>query len=233
MSSPSFEDTEEHPIIEEVIKGICQQRDLMINVATGGARIQNVNREYEERQSRIKLDFIKYGIEDPNPYISLWKWYERWKQGDLPAWQDRRRFICDMYDPIVQRLRNIHVEFAEVEVTGWPRVDRGIFNIKKRLYNAKAEEDYQAVGLLCREIIISLAQAVYDPIIHSVAGQDEPSDTDANRMLEAFISCELRGSADEASRRFCKASLILAVALQHKRTAGFRDAALQTATIGQ
>lgn len=212
--------------IGDFMKDISQQRDLMINVATGGARIQNVNREYEERLNRIKFHFAKLGIEDPNPYSNLWKWYERWKQGDLPSWQDRRKFICDMYDPVIDKLRNIHIELADTQTTGWSRVDRGIFNVKKRLYNANVEEEYQAVGLLCREVIISLAQAVYDPKIHAVVGHVEPSKTDANRMLDAYISCELKGSAEEEERRFCKASLTLAIALQHKRSAGFRDAAL-------
>jgi hypothetical protein len=212
--------------IDELIDDITQQRDLMIDVATGGARIQNVNRQYEERQNRIKLRLVKLGMEGQNQYPSLWKWYERWKKGDLPSWQDRRRFICDMYDPMIEKIRNIHIEIAQTQPTGWTRVDRGIFNIKKRLYNAAAEEEFQAIGLLCREVIISLAQAVYDPAVHVVTGQVKPSDTDANRMLEVYISHELTGSANEEARRFCKASLTLALALQHKRTAGFRDAAL-------
>lgn len=45
-------------------------------------------------------------------------------------------------------------------------------------------------------------------------------------MLEAFFSAELAGSSNEESRAHAKAALRLALALQHKRTADFRMAAL-------
>jgi hypothetical protein len=214
------------PKIDELIKQVTQQRDLMINVATGGERIQSVNREYEDRHKTIKASLAQFGISDPNPFMNLWNWYERWKKGDLPSYQDRRRFIYDLYDPLIAQVQGFGTALEETETTGWPRVDRGIFKIKRKLYSATAEEDYQGVGLLCREVIISLAQAVYDPEIHVTNGKIRPSDTDADEMLSAYIACELRGSANEEARRFCKASLTLALALQHKRTASFRDAAL-------
>jgi hypothetical protein len=34
-----------------------------------------------------------------------------------------------------------------------------------RLVTAEGEEDFQAVGLLAREALISLAQVVYDPLL--------------------------------------------------------------------
>jgi hypothetical protein len=45
-------------------------------------------------------------------------------------------------------------------------------------------------------------------------------------MLEAYFGAEYSGSSHEVLRRHAKASLALAVALQHKRTANYRDAAL-------
>ena len=54
----------------------------------------------------------------------------------------------------------------------------------------------------------------------------EASATDANRMLSAYVMQELKGSANEKQRRHAKAALGLAVELQHRRTAEFRQAAL-------
>ena len=54
----------------------------------------------------------------------------------------------------------------------------------------------------------------------------EPSATDAKRMLDAYIAVELAGGANEASRRHAKSALDLANALQHQRTASFREAAM-------
>ena len=53
-----------------------------------------------------------------------------------------------------------------LEPTGWIRVDRNVTEVRKRLETATTEEQFQAVGLLCRETLISLAQSVYDAQLH-------------------------------------------------------------------
>jgi len=45
-------------------------------------------------------------------------------------------------------------------------------------------------------------------------------------MLSAYFLAELPGEGNEAARRHAKAALDLANALQHRRTATFRDAAM-------
>jgi hypothetical protein len=53
-----------------------------------------------------------------------------------------------------------------------------------------------------------------------------PSDTDAKRRLEAYIAVEVRTNANEQARKHAKAALDLAVGLEHKRSATWRDAAM-------
>jgi hypothetical protein len=79
---------------------------------------------------------------------------------------------------------------AGLEPTGWTRVDRSVAEVRKRLENAATEEQFQAVGLLCRETLISLGQAVYDAELHRTLDGVTPSDTDAKRMLEAYIAVD-------------------------------------------
>lgn len=112
------------------------------------------------------------------------------------------------------------------EPTGWERVDRQMQEISARLQEAAAEEQCQAVGLLCREALISLAQAVFEPRRHLPDGAPPVSPTDASAMLQAFFEAELAGAANEEARAHAKAALKLANALQHKRTATHRMAAL-------
>jgi hypothetical protein len=107
-------------------------------------------------------------------------------------------------------------------------VDRGVEKFRHAIETATREEDFQGVGLLCREVLISLAQAVYVTERHPTSDGVEPSETDAKRMLEAYMMHELAGGRNEAARRHAKAALDLANDLQHRRTAGFRDAALCT-----
>jgi hypothetical protein len=117
---------------------------------------------------------------------------------------------------------------AEVfdEPTGWQKVDRQLQEVRLRLDTADSEEQYQAVGLLCREVLISVAQEVFDPSRHFSPDETAPSDTDAKRMLEGIFIAELQGGANEEARSHAKAALRLALALQHRRTADFQMAAL-------
>jgi hypothetical protein len=110
--------------------------------------------------------------------------------------------------------------------TGWKRVDRALEKAHAQLLESRYEEDYQAVGHLCREIIISLGQAVYDPAIHKSPDGVEPSETDGGRRIEAFLETTVAGGSNESMRKYVRAALALTVQLQHKRTAHFRAAAL-------
>lgn len=112
------------------------------------------------------------------------------------------------------------------EPTGWPKVDRQLQEVRVRLDSAQTEEHFQAVGLLCREVLISVGQAVFVRGRHDPVDGVVPSDTDAKRLLEAFFKSELAGSANEEARGHAKAAVQLALALQHKRTADWRTAAI-------
>ncbi len=112
------------------------------------------------------------------------------------------------------------------EPTGWTKVDRQAQEIRDRLHEAATEEQFQTVGLLCREVIISACQQVYNADRHSQPADVPPSPTDAKRMLDAILNVELAGPSNQESRAHAKAAVRLALALQHKRTAEFRMAAL-------
>lgn len=110
--------------------------------------------------------------------------------------------------------------------TGWQKVDRQIQEMRQRLDSASTEEQCQSVGLLCREILISVAQAVFNSERHAALDHSSPSSTDAKRMLESIFEAELRGSSNDEARAHAKAAVRLALALQHKRTADVVTAAL-------
>lgn len=205
------------------------QIDLMIAVATGGPRIQNKNGEYRERRAQIREVLSKHGHEDPNPFDDLWAWYGRWSSGDLGNYQSRRAYVRELYQPLLEDLAGaLPPSAAEPSraPTGWEKVDRTVDKVIAALGRANDPEEYQSVGLLCRECTISLAQAVFDPERHQVSDGTKVSDTDAYRMLDAYFASEFAGAANEALRRHAKASLVLANNLQHKRTAQRKDAAL-------
>jgi hypothetical protein len=215
---------------EELVKEVEAQRNLMVAVATGGPKIDQVNDEYVSRRMRISAELESLRIVDPVPYRDLWAWYGKWRS-DLPTYQSRRTYLSDLFAPLLDRLRsagdsNALAGEASVEPTGWARVDRALDIVRDRLSTVSTEEEYQTIGLLCRETLISLAQAVYIADTHGSRDGTTPSETDANRMLEAFIGIELSGGSNEEARKHARAALALANALQHRRTADFRTAAL-------
>lgn len=214
---------------EQLIAEIEAQRSLMVAVATGGPRIQEVNQQFIQRRDRIRAELRRRGLEDPNPHADLWAWYGRWSSGDMPSWASRRAHLSEMYQPLVDQIR-IGPSAAGAELfeqpTGWTRVDRGIYELRRRLEQAQTEEQFQVVGLLCRETLISVAQVVYDPQLHLSTDGVVPSEADAKRMLDSYIAVELAGGPNDGVRRHAKEALALANDLQHHRTADYRQAAL-------
>jgi hypothetical protein len=212
----------------ELIQILERMRDIMIAVSTGEPRINEMNDKYRQLYSEAEIELKKRGLIHNNPFPDLWDWYGRWSSGDLSSYQSRRQFVSEIFNPILEQLRQYISGQQPVllEPTGWPKVDRTIGEIRKRLAEAENEEQFQAVGLLCREALISLAQAVHDPKKHPSIDGKKPSETDAKRMLEAYLLAEFSGSTNEVARRYAKSAYKLAVELQHRRTAGFRHAAL-------
>ncbi len=193
-------------------------RGMMIDVATGGARIQDVDDYYRAREARIR-EAIPEGVTYENPHVDLWAWYRHWG-AELPQYKDRRFYVRQLFTHAIEALaKRSSLPSEPREVTGWERVDRALSKARTQLESATAEEDCQAIGLLCREVIISLAQAVYDPTIHESLDGVRPSDTDANRMLEAYIGHVFHGASNKEVRAHHRASLALALNLQHRRTA--------------
>jgi hypothetical protein len=212
---------------EELLKAVDWIKITMIAVATGGPRINEVNEEFTKKYDKVAEELASRGIKNSFPYRDLWQWYERWSSGDMPSWQSRRSFVNGLANELILNIQEASAGIvAAHEPTGWDRVDRTVTEARKRLESATTEEQFQAVGLLCRELLISLAQAVFDPERHRTLDGVRASDTDAKRMLEAYIAAEFAGSGNEHTRKHVKAACDLAVHLQHRRTASFREAAV-------
>lgn len=229
VPEPTVPAAESREQVEEIVKEIDAQKSLMIAVATGGPRVNSVNEQFKERRACLLTMFDRLKMKDPNPYNDLWQWYGKWSAGTLPSYQSRRNYVTDLYQPTIDALhlaRERSLLAQPEEPTGWVRVDRVIDKIYARLEEGKDEEDFQAVGLMCREAIISLAQAVYDPSIHGSIDGVVPSETDAKRMLESYVAAEIPGESNKVQRQLARATFDLSLELQHKRTATFRRAAL-------
>ncbi|MEH6662792.1 MAG: hypothetical protein V7679_14170 [Parasphingorhabdus sp.] len=218
--------------VKHVVQGVTAlladliiHREMMIDVSTGGQRIQEVNDYYRAREVRIR-ERMPADVQYDNPHEDLWAWYRHWSE-DLPQYKDRRIYVRQLFGIAIETLaKRSSVPMPERVASGWERVDRALSKAKAQYGLASAEEDFQGIGLLCREVIISLAQAVFDAEIHKTTDGVEASKTDANRMIEAYIAHQFPGASFKEVRAHARASLALALNLQHRRTATRQLAAL-------
>lgn len=212
----------------DLILEIDTIKAILISVATGGARIQDVNDSYKKKQVSLHEKFEIIGLDDPNSFNNLWEWHGRWSQGDMPHYANRRVFVGNMYQETIDIIeKSVSTMLSDnYEPTGWERVDRTVYEMKRRLSVANTEEQFQVIGVLGRETLITIAQQVYNKDLHPTDDGVVPSDTDSKRMLEAFLNYSLTGGANERQRKFAKASVDLANQLTHDRMAERSDAEL-------
>lgn len=209
-----------------LLLSVMLEKAQLVSVATGGLRIPDINDHYRARRRRIATELAALGLDDPNSFEELWDWYNYYS-ANLQGYASRRAHIASLFDPLISKLQSSDQDLLRPpEPTGWERVDRGLEKAFSALRVARHPEDCQTIGLLCREILISVGQAIYEPSRHRTADGTIPSATDAARMIEAFIVTDLAGGSNEVVRAHAKASLKLVVELQHRRTADYRLAAL-------
>lgn len=211
---------------KELRQNIDVLRSIMVSVATGGDRIQNVEERYQKLHASIKSECSRLGITYNNNYNSLWDWYGKWK-ADFPSYKERRAFISELFDPTISEIDGAKSKGAEilVQLDDWERIKRTVNKIRIDSNSAQNEEDFQAIGLLCRDVIISLAQAVYDPTVHSDRDEEGThiGSSDAVRMIGNYFFIKLKGKSNKELRDYAKATNAIANQLTHKRTATRTD----------
>ena len=219
-------ENDSHPEIKEIRQKIDTIKNIMVSVATGGDRIQVVNERYQALNNTVRSMCDKLNIIYNNPFDSLWDWFGKWK-ADFRTYQERREYISELFSPMfasldVYKLTNVEVL---IQLDDWTRIKRTVAKIKSDSASAQNEEDFQSIGLLCRDVLISLAQAVYDPIIYGDKDEEGKSigKADAVRMIGNYFNVKLKGKQTKELRDYAKASNAIANQLTHKRTATRTD----------
>lgn len=182
-------------------------------------------------------DFGKFGNIVPNKRTALYK--------NLSAFNGQQQFVIikelselsifDNNPEVVELRKMLFDRYASysvmpivdqiIEPTGWDRVDRAIEEMHNRLKVADTEEKFQAIGMLGRETLISIAQQVFIKERHiSVDGVDI-GHTDTKRMLEAYISNELQAESEKIIK-YVKAAVDMSNQLTHDRNATKRAAGI-------
>lgn len=233
--SPCFSPKDIDPTIiggevgkKELLSKIEEISNLLIKVATGGPSFDLVDGDYKKLYNWLSNKLKTLNLDNPNPYFSLWDWYHYYSP-NLQRWQDRRLYINELYKPLKKIISDITIRQSGnpivIDLTPWDRIRRTYAKILADSSQAKIVDEFQTVGLLCREIIISLGQLVYNKDIYgAVDSQNKPiGKTDGFRMLEAYFTYKLHGTHFEEYRAYAKTTNKLANALTHERNATKKD----------
>lgn len=222
------------PEYKDLRQNLDTIRNIMVSVATGGERIQTVNDRYQTIHGDVKSMCKKMGIPYNNTFDSLWDWYGKWKV-DFPSYQERREFIRELFSPTLTGLDNYRKSDVDVlvQLDDWEKINRMIGKIRSNSLTANDIEDFQSIGVLCREVLVSLGQLVYDPVLH---GEEDETGTkigkaDAERMFIAYFKFKLSGKHNKELRDYVKGVKGIANQLTHKDTSTRKDMLLAVSSI--
>ena len=204
--------------LEGLIELLDAQKRLLISVATGGQRIDDVNHQYTQRRKRLHDGLRAHGVKPPFPYEDLWAWYGHWSS-ELGTYASRRIHISGLANPVRERLEAM-LDGVQVSDPGneptptWAALDARVDGIANELRTARTTDDYQDVGRRCREVLIDAAKLIADPSIVPV-GQNAPQAANAKAWLDLFLASRAGGRSHAELRKFIPVAWDLAQKVTH------------------
>lgn len=88
----------------EPLSMLDRLRSVMISVATGGPRIQEVNHAFQEDYRAVALELESRGIENTLLYSDLWQWCGKWST-DIAGYAARRAYVANLFEPLLRTTR--------------------------------------------------------------------------------------------------------------------------------
>lgn len=212
--------------LELLLELVTDQITLMTDVATHTAQIDEVQADYRKRRRVIIGLCRKFDFDNPNTFDDLWEWYAYWREEDLDTYQSRRTYVRELFKPLLSAINShgeveLGADLAGIDLVGWEKVELQVRQLRVRLAKCESSEDAQAVGLLCRDIMISLGQAAYDAELHGAVDSGSAAD-----QLKAVINHHARGGSNETLRRMAKSTVDFANTVQHRRGGNVDEAGI-------
>lgn len=216
---------------ESVLKLVNAEKETLIKVGTGIIKIRDTyeNESYKSKHKYLCDVLAKLGLSPVHEYADLWDWYNDYKNKRLETYRSRREYITELFNPLIHTIENSEesgLNLLHYEKIGWDKIDDDMLRMREVLESAHKTQDYQAVGMHGRELLITLAQTVFKKEQHPSIDGTDISETDSKRMLDAYIAFCLKNKSREREAKFAKAAVDFSNELTHKRTAVSMDAEL-------
>lgn len=205
---------------------LMRMKQLLMDVGTNAITLKgsSFNGEYITLYQELSDCFIKLNYTFSGLFRTLWEWHKYYKEpaNNLSSYQSRRIYIDNLFCETEALLKNSpQYKISEtVKIDDWEEIERRMIKIKIAVSKASDIEDFQSIGLQCREVIISIAKTVYNPDLHGIYDDTGVTigESDAVRQLGNYIKQRLTGKENEELRSYAKATNKIANALTHRRT---------------
>lgn len=171
---------------------------------------------------------------DP-PFRDFSSFRSHWMRNDgYGSWQARRDILDEIFEPLHKILdereagsiaSSLATAISPHRVTGWPRVDEEISELRRHFESASTQQDYSNVGNDCVSTLEALSAAAYDHASHGRPGEDEPPVAKTKDRLDRVIEVSLVGKENAYLRKLARASIELAQAVKHRRETATRTEA--------
>ncbi|MEP6468156.1 MAG: hypothetical protein ABJC24_00135 [Chloroflexota bacterium] len=202
---------------------------MLVDVATGGPRIDDVNEDYKARRRRMVPELVRRGLEYPFPWADLWDWYEAYSE-EPGGYRARRSRIRKLAAPLVERLHDLASDpgIDDLGALGeqssdWTQIEGRLASMRQELAQAVSLDDLQDVGRRCREVVIDAARRVFDSTMVP-EGTETPGSSDAKAMIGLFLASRAGGSSRRDLRALVRSSHTLMQTVTHSATITRADA---------
>lgn len=163
---------------------------------------------------------------DP-PFRDFNSFYKHWMRNDgYGSWQARRDILDEIFEPLHKVLdereagsiaSTLATAISPRKVTGWPRVEEEVSELRRHFESASTQQDYSNVGNDCVSALEALSAVAYDHGRHGTDGEDEPPVASTKKRLESIIEVELTGPENAPLRKLARATIEVAQAVKHRR----------------
>lgn len=229
LETVSREPLPTHPDIEVAVALSRFTHDRFEEHGTSGAYLDNDQSAVVMRALRAVLRRLGITIFTP-PFRDFQTFYKHWRsEGAIGSgsWQARRDILDTYFDPLHEVLNereagsitsSLATAVSPHPVTGWPRVDEEVSELRRHFGSASSQQDHSNIGNDCVAILEALSGAVYEHGKHKRGDEPEPPVASTKIRLERFVEVELPGSTNAELRKLTRSSIEFAQAVKHRRS---------------
>ncbi|MDI1288974.1 MAG: hypothetical protein PSX37_03360, partial [bacterium] len=217
----------QHPDIEVAVALARFAHEEFEGHGTSGARIDQEQSALVVRTLKALLGRLGVTTFDP-PFRDFDTFYKYWRRVGATGtggWQARRDLLDEHFEPLHALLDEreagsitsaLATAISPHTVTGWPRVDEEISELRRHFGSASTQQDYSNVGNDCVAVLEALSAVAYVHARHA-AGDEEPPIASTKSRLDRAIEVDLEGGRNAELRKLARAAIDVAQAAKHRR----------------